>query len=275
VNTPTPRIVSTDAVYADLRGKSVSVSGAARGLGLAMAEAFAGNGCNVQLIDIDGDELALVQSRLSAAYPQQTIETSTTSVTDPGAVASSFQKFRDRTGSLDIVVNNAGISANAPSLELDVEVWRRCIDINITGVFVGAQAAAATMVEQGSGVIINTSSMYGVVAAPARAAYCASKAAVASLTKVLAVEWAASGIRVNALAPGYVETDLVASLAEAGRLDLNALRARTPIGRLGLPDDIANLALFLSSDVSSNITGQVMASDGGWTADGFGITTTA
>ncbi|MFF4761545.1 SDR family NAD(P)-dependent oxidoreductase [Streptomyces sp. NPDC001292] len=263
------------AVYADLRGRSVSVTGAARGLGLSMARAFAAGGCHVQLIDIDGEELDGVRARLAAAHPEQTIEASAASVTDPAAIGDALGGFQERTGSLDVMVNNAGISANAPSLDLDIELWKRSVDINLTGVFVCAQAAGRIMTAQGRGVVLNTSSMYGVVAAPARAAYCASKAAVASLTKVLAVEWASAGVRVNALAPGYVETDLVASLAAAGRLDLTALRSRTPLSRLGSPGDIANLALFLASDVSANITGQVMVSDGGWSADGFGITATA
>lgn len=266
------QVESSRVLYPDLQGKAVTVTGAARGIGLELAESFAGQGCHVQLIDIDAAVVAGTAARLSVAHPDQVIEASTASVTDPAAVAASLRPFRDRTGSLDVIVNNAGITANAPSLELDIETWRKCIDVNLTGVFIGAQAAAALMTEQQTGVILNMSSMYGVVAAPARAAYCASKAAVAALTKVLAVEWADKGIRVNALAPGYVETDLVFTLATSGRLDLDALRTRTPNGRLARATDIANLALFLTSDVSSNITGQIVTSDGGWTADGFGIT---
>ncbi|MEU6018873.1 SDR family oxidoreductase [Streptomyces sp. NPDC047515] len=163
------------AIYPDLRGRSVCVTGAARGLGLAMADAFVRAGCHVIMREGDG------------------------------------------------------------------------------------------------GVILTTSSMYGVTAGPERAAYCATKAAVAALTKVLAVEWAPFGIRVNALAPGYVETDLVTRLSAAGRLDTEALLRRTPRGRLGRPEDIAHLALFLASGVSANITGQVVVSDGGWTADGYAV----
>ncbi|MFJ5720609.1 SDR family NAD(P)-dependent oxidoreductase [Streptomyces sp. NPDC093149] len=134
-----------------------------------------------------------------------------------------------------------------------------------------ARAAARIMREGDGGVVLTTSSMYGGTAGPERAAYCATKAAVAALTKVLAVEWAPFGIRVNALGPGYVETDLVTRLAAAGRLDTEALRRRTPRGRLGRPEDFAHLALFLASGVSANITGQMVVSDGGWTADGCAV----
>ncbi|RKT87023.1 NAD(P)-dependent dehydrogenase, short-chain alcohol dehydrogenase family [Saccharopolyspora antimicrobica] len=255
----------------DLRGKSVAVTGGARGLGLAMVEAFARNGCHVLLVDVDAAELERVQEHLSAECPQQTVSVAAVSVAEAEAVADALADFAERTGSLDVLVNNAGISANVPSLDLDVDRWRRVIDVNLTGVFVCAQAAGRIMRTQGAGVVLNISSMYGVVSAAERASYCASKAAVASLTKVLAVEWAAHGIRVNAIGPGYVETDLLSSLAEQGRLDLDVLRRRTPSGRLGSTGDIAQLALFLSSAASANITGQVVVSDGGWTADGFGV----
>jgi NAD(P)-dependent dehydrogenase (short-subunit alcohol dehydrogenase family) len=122
------------------------------------------------------------------------------------------------------------------------------------------------MLTQGSGVILNTASMYGTVAAPERAAYCASKAAVVMLTKVLAIEWAAKGLRVNALAPGYVRTALVEELVRTGRMDLDALTRRTPARRLGEPHEIATLALFLASEHADFINGQAIVADGGWSA---------
>ncbi|WP_411142667.1 SDR family NAD(P)-dependent oxidoreductase [Streptomyces sp. x-80] len=260
------------ASYPDLRGRSVCVTGAARGLGLAMATAFAHAGCHVLLLDIDGGELDRVRPLLVARHPDRVIATATAPVSDEDAVAAALADFTARTGELSVMVGNAGMSANAPSLDLELGRWHAALDVNLTGVFVCARAAARLMRDGDGGVILTTSSMYGVTAGPERAAYCATKAAVASLTKVLAVEWAPYGIRVNALAPGYVETDLVARLAAAGRLDTAALRRRTPRGVLGRSADIAHLALFLASDVSANITGQVMVSDGGWTADGYAVT---
>ena len=259
------------ALYSDLRGKSVCVTGAARGLGLAISRQFLTQGAQVMLLDIDADEAQTAAAGLAAEFPAENVTSAAVSVSDAAGVHSALTAFAEQVGGLDIMVNNAGISANAPSLDLDLGLWNRCVDVNLTGVFIGAQAAARLMQAKKSGVIINTSSIFGLVSGPGRAAYCATKAAVASLTQVLAVEWAPLGIRVNALAPGYVETDLVTEVAAAGRIDLNEIRSRTPIGRLGSEDDIAQLALFLASTVSANITGQVIASDGGWTADGVGI----
>jgi NAD(P)-dependent dehydrogenase (short-subunit alcohol dehydrogenase family) len=171
-----------------------------------------------------------------------------------------------RFGRIDVLLNNAGISMNRPTIDLSAADWRRAIDINLNGVFYCAQSAARRMLQQGAGVILNTASMYGVVAAPERAAYCASKAAVVMLTKVMAVEWARAGLRVNALAPGYIHTALVDQLTQAGRMDLDALIRRTPAGRLGQPHEIATLALFLASDGASFINGQAIVADGGWSS---------
>ncbi|MFB7916777.1 SDR family NAD(P)-dependent oxidoreductase [Streptomyces sp. NPDC056061] len=259
------------AIYPDLRGRSVCVTGAARGLGLAMAEAYARAGCHVLLMDIDGDELDRVRPGLAAGRPDRVIATAAAPVSDEDAVTAALTGFVARTGELSVMVCNAGVSANAPSLDLGLDRWNTALDVNLTGVFVCARAAARIMREGDGGVVLTTSSMYGVTAGPERAAYCATKSAVAALTRVLAVEWAPFGIRANALAPGYVETDLVAQLSAEGRLDTEALRRRTPRGRLGSPGDIAQLALFLSSEVSANITGQVVVSDGGWTADGYAV----
>ncbi|MFF8717201.1 SDR family NAD(P)-dependent oxidoreductase [Streptomyces sp. NPDC015184] len=260
------------AIYPDLIGRSVCVTGAARGLGLAMADAYVRAGCHVLLLDVDGEELDRTRPALAArSSPGQVIETATAPVSDQNAVTAALTAFTARTGDLSVMVANAGVSANAPSLDLELDRWNTALDVNLTGVFVCARAAARIMREGDGGVVLTTSSMYGVTAGPERAAYCATKAAVAALTKVLAVEWAPFGIRVNALAPGYVETDLLTRLSDAGRLDTQALRRRTPRGRLGSPEDIAHLALFLSSGVSANITGQVMVSDGGWTADGYAV----
>ena len=170
------------------------------------------------------------------------------SVTDADAVERAFAQVEQAWGRIDVLVNNAGISANKPTLEVSAEEWRRAVDINLTGVFLCAQAAGRRMVPAGAGCIINLASMYGVVAAPDRAAYCATKGAVVLLTETLAVEWGPLGVRVNALAPGYVETDLVRDLAARGpprsRTAEAAHAAAAPgaAGRNGRPGGVPGLA---------------------------------
>ena len=188
---------------------------------------------------------------------------------NPATIKQACAAAVSKWGRLDILVNNAAIFANFASLDITLEDWQRTLDVNLTGTFVCTQAVAKHMVSAGKGVIINLSSIYGTVAAPKRAAYAATKAAVAMLTKVWAIEWAQQGIRVNAVAPGYVSTEGTIELQKQGKIDVAALTQRTPQGRLGEPDEIANSVLFLASNVSSHITGQVLGVDGGWTAYGY------
>lgn len=255
------------AHYPDLAGRRVLVTGGAAGLGLGIGEAFAGQGCRVALFDIDRDTLASAEKRLRAEGAE--VLALHGSVTDPEAIERAFEEVDRVLGGLDILVNNAGISANKPTLELDLAEWRTALDVNVTGVFLCCQAAARRMLPAGAGVILNLASIYGVVAAPERLAYCASKSAVVMMSKALAIEWAGRGVRVNALAPGYVRTALVERLLEAERLDERKLRERTPLGRLGRVEEIADLALYLASDSARYVTGQVVGIDGGWSAYGY------
>jgi NAD(P)-dependent dehydrogenase (short-subunit alcohol dehydrogenase family) len=231
-----------------------------------MADAFAANGARLALLDINGEALESAKAELEAAYPGLEVENHVASITDDIAVESAVAQVHARFGSIDVLLNNAGISMNQPTLELSAANWRRAIDINLNGVFYCGQSVGRRMVAQGCGVILNTASMYGVVAAPERAAYCASKAAIVMLTKVMANEWAPAGLRVNALAPGYIQTALVDELVQAGRMNLDALTKRTPARRLGQPHEIATLALFLASDAASFINGQAIVADGGWSS---------
>jgi NAD(P)-dependent dehydrogenase (short-subunit alcohol dehydrogenase family) len=180
-------------------------------------------------------------------------------------VAKSVEHF----GRLDIMVNNAGISMAHPSEELSPKDWQRALDTDLSGVFYGCQCAARRMIPQGGGCIINITSVYGIVAAPGRAAYCSSKAAGNMLTKVLAVEWAKKNIRVNAIAPGYFRTELVQGVIDKGMLPLGAIEKRTPLGRMGEVKELLGLAVYLASDEAAYMTGSIINIDGGWEAYGY------
>jgi NAD(P)-dependent dehydrogenase (short-subunit alcohol dehydrogenase family) len=253
--------------FADLGGRVVIVTGAAAGIGLGLSNLFAEQGCQLVLIDLNETALTEIAKRFEKSGTHVIIVAG--SATEPETIRHSCSEAVRQYGRIDVLINNAGVSSVHPSLELALEEWKRVLDVNLTGVFLCAQEAARKMIPAGSGVILNIASGYGVVAAPNRAAYCASKAAVAMLTKVLAIEWARHGLRVNAIAPGYVLTDFVKELVEQKKIDFEAIKRRTPQGRLATPGDVAEMAIFLASDLSSHVTGQVIGVDGGWTAYGY------
>jgi NAD(P)-dependent dehydrogenase (short-subunit alcohol dehydrogenase family) len=268
ISTP-PAAFAASRHFPELAGKVVFLTGAGNGIGLCMARAFAAQGSHLVLFDIDIAALAGARRELEAAHADIQVESIPGSVTDVGVVEAAVAHAERHFGHIDVLLNNAGVAMNTPTLELSAEDWRRAIDVNLNGTFYCSQAVGRRMVAQGSGVILNMASMYGLAAAPERAAYCGSKAAIVMLTKVLAIEWAKANVRVNAIAPGYVQTALVDQLVRDGRLALDAITARTPSGRLAQPEEIAAVALFLASDAASFINGQAMVVDGGWTAYGY------
>lgn len=253
--------------YPELQGRRVLVTGAAAGIGRAMAEAFAAEGARLLLFDSDGARLAAAESGLAQAGAE--VASLTGSVTEERQVEALLAAAEARFGGVDVLLNNAGIAMNLPSEELSAADWRRALEVNLTGCFLCAQAAGRRMLTQGSGVILNIASMYGLVAAPERLAYCVSKAGVVMLTRALGIEWAGRGLRVNAIAPGYVRTALVEGLVERGRLDIPRLERRTPQGRLGSVEEVAEVALFLASERARFMVGQTVVLDGGWSAWGY------
>jgi NAD(P)-dependent dehydrogenase (short-subunit alcohol dehydrogenase family) len=250
----------------DLTHKTAMVTGAASGIGLAVTRALAQRGCKLVLFDLDHEGTHRVAASLNANGPVAFVASG--SVADPAAVKRAFEIADQELGRIDILINNAGITGNCAALDLDIATWNRILSVNLTGSFLCAQAAGSRMQASG-GVIVNISSIYGLVAAPHRVAYGATKAAIVMMTKSLAVEWASAGIRVNCVAPGYVETPGTAALAEARKIDLAALRKRTPQGRLAQPEEIAEAIVMLCQDSMAHVTGQVLAVDGGWTAYGY------
>jgi NAD(P)-dependent dehydrogenase (short-subunit alcohol dehydrogenase family) len=250
----------------ELDGRIAVVTGGARGIGRAISARFLEHGATVVIADRDLPGAVATVSELTSLGPVSAVELD---VTDWGDVDRVMSEVVSGHGRIDICVNNAGVQAIASSLEMTQEAWDHVVGVNLTGVFICAQAAGRRMIADGrGGTIINMASAAGVLAIPGRAPYCATKAGVIALTKVLAVEWATEGVRVNALGPGWVQTDLVRAAIEAGRLSEEDIARRTPLGRLARPDEIADAALFLASDRSTYFTGQTLFPDGGFTSYG-------
>ena len=248
--------------------KVALVTGAARGIGLAVAKRFLADGWRVALLDILGD--LLEKSVAGLAAPDTTLAL-TCDVSDVNAIASAFAEIERRFGRLDALINNAGIAVFAPLLDTSDDDWSRILQVNLTGPFICTKAAAPLMREHGGGAIVNITSISAVRASTLRSAYGTSKAGLAHLTKQLAVELASLGIRVNGVAPGPVET------AMAKQVHTPEIRAdyhdAIPLNRYGLEEELAEAIFFLCSDRASYITGQVLAVDGGFDAAGIGLPT--
>lgn len=248
----------------DLTGRVALVTGGSRGLGREIAEGLAEAGAAVTITARREQWLGPAQEELRAAGLD--VSAVPCDVTDPAAVEALVAGIADRHGAIDIVVNNAGISWGTPAEEMPVEHFRRVLDTNATGTFLVAQAAARRMIPRGRGVIVNTASITGLVGAPAAVlqavGYSASKGAVIAMTRQLATEWGAHGIRVNAIAPGFFPSRMSDGvIAKSG----DRMAADVPLGRLGRAGELKGAVLFLASDAASYITGQVLVVDGGAT----------
>jgi 3-oxoacyl-[acyl-carrier protein] reductase len=249
-----------------LQGKVAVVTGSSVGIGREIVERYAEQGAAV-----------VVNSRSRARAEQAAAELRDqgfraagvgADVSLPDEVTRLADTALEHFGGLHVWVNNAGINAIGPSLELEPEAFRQVIEVNLNACFYGAQAAARAMMQQRQGVIIQIGSIFGEVGMPMRAAYCSAKHGLIGLTKVLASEWAPHGVRVVCINPAYVRTALDEADQASGDYTDSDIERRTPLGRYGSAEEVANTALFLASDESSYITGTAITVDGGWMAYG-------
>jgi NAD(P)-dependent dehydrogenase (short-subunit alcohol dehydrogenase family) len=251
-----------------MSGGVALVTGAGRGIGLATARRFLDDGWQVALLDIDAGLLDAAMASL--ALPDATLALHC-DVADAAGVQSAVREAATRFGRLDALVNNAGTAVFKPILETTPEEWARVLAVNLTGPFLATNAAAPIMAEGGGGAVVNITSISGLRASTLRVAYGTSKAALAHLTKQQAVELAALGIRVNAVAPGPVDTAMAKAVHTPEiRRDYHDT---IPLNRYGLESELAETIVFLCSARASYINGQVIAVDGGFEATGIGLPT--
>ena len=235
--------------------KNVLITGGSRGIGAAMVKAFANAGYNVYFLYRQNEEAAREVAEQTGATPIRA------DVRDAAAIQSAFCQIENECGGVDVLVNNAAVSSFALLQDVSEEEWQRVMDTNCGGTYRCCKAAIPQMLRREGGVILNISSMWGQVGASMEAHYSASKAAAIGLTRALAKELGPSGIRCNCIAPGVIDTEMNASLDAD---TLACLAEETPLGRIGRPEEIASLALYLASDGASFITGQIIGANGGF-----------
>jgi gluconate 5-dehydrogenase len=244
----------------DLSGKTAMITGSSRGLGRAMAEGMAAAGARVILNGVN-------TARLQEAVEEMKAEGydaigAAFDVADEAAIVAAFEKLDADGVAVDILVNNAGIQFRKPIVELETKDWQKVIDVNLTAVFICAREAAKRMIPRGHGKIINIGSLLSDAARATVSPYGAAKGGVRMLTKVMTAEWADKGIQVNAIGPGYMATEMNTALIE--NKDFNDwVCKRTPSGRWGQPEEMAGTAIYLASDASNYINGQLIYVDGG------------
>lgn len=241
-----------------LDGKTALVTGAARGIGRAVAEKLAGEGADVAVCDLNRDWLSDTEQAIKARGRKAL--TLAADVSQASSVQQAVTEVLQAFGRLDILVNNAGITRDGFLVRMSEEDWDKVLDVNLKGTFLFTKAVSKSMIKQKAGMIVNVASIIGLIGNAGQCNYAASKAGVIALTKSAARELASRNIRVNAVAPGYIETQMTATLPEAVQ---KTMLAAIPMARFGTPDDVANVVLFLLSPASAYMTGQVLGVSGG------------
>ena len=248
-----------------LKKETAIVTGAAQGLGKEMATALTEVGADVAIVDVNTEKAEQTAAELDS---ETTVIATEVDVTNEASVEAMVEDVTDRLGPVDVLVNNAGTVESSPAEETTLDSWQRVLAVNLDGIFLCAKHVGQQMLERREGRIINISSMSGfdVNVPQKQASYNATKAGVSMLTKSLAVEWADRGVRVNAIAPGYMRTDLVDEVLEANPDMEKIWLENTPMGRLGRPEELRALVAYLASDASSYMTGSTVIMDGGYTS---------
>lgn len=248
---------SMNPMKLDLTGKTALVTGAARGIGHATVRLLTERGARVVATD---------RSDMVGDLASDSIETFVGDVADEQTAIRSAALAVERFGDLNILVNNAGRTMNKPLTETTLADWDAVMDVNAKGAFLHAREAILRMLETGGGVIVNVSSIVATVGMKDTAAYASSKGAIAQLTKVIAVEYGDRNIRANAVLPGVIETDILEGIVEDSRATLASYGPAHPLGRVGQPEEIAEIVAFLASPASAFMTGALVTADGGFTA---------
>ena len=242
-------------ITTSLAAKTALVTGASRGIGLAITKSFLEHGATVHALSRSQVDPATVSAADSERLIHHPVD-----VSDETAVGRVVTTILDQSESVDILVNNAGITRDGLIMRMSTDDWRKVLDVNLSSAFFTSRALARHMIKRRSGCIINVSSVVGVIGNPGQANYVASKAGLIGLTKSLARELAGRSVRVNAVAPGFIATAMTDRLNGEQR---SAISARIPLQRIGTPQEVAAVCLFLASDLSSYVTGQVLHVDGG------------
>lgn len=248
----------------DLTGRVALITGSSRGIGLALAQGLADAGATIVLNGVDETRLARAYTSLAERFGQGRVAAHRFDVTDEAGVTSAVDSIESEIGPIDVLVNNAGIQHREPLLDISLADWQRVIDIDLTAAFVVGRTVAARMVPRRAGKIVNICSVQTDLARPTIGPYTAAKGALRNLTRAMTAEWAGEGLQINAIAPGYIHTEMTQKLVDDKTFN-EWILGRTPARRWGTVGDLVGPAVWLSSSASDYVNGQVIFIDGGMT----------